>query len=85
MAPRWSQVHHLTWWDRDGGETDVVDGVAACSYHHHEIHRRDLVITRTPLEPSEKGTSPRRVRYLIATRGGRVLAGAPPGELPVAV
>ena len=77
-APRWSEVHHLRWWDRDGGETNVADGVAACSYHHHELHRRDLVVQRLPLDAWEKGTGPRRVRYVVATRDGRVLAGAPP-------
>lgn len=78
MAPRWLEVHHLDWWERDGGETSVVDGVAACSYHHHEVHRRDLVVRRVPLDPQEKGTGSRRVRYVVATRDGRLANGPPP-------
>ena len=79
MPPRWLEVHHLDWWERDGGETSVADGVGACSYHHHEVHRRDLLVRRVPLDPSEKGAGARRVRYVVTTRGGRVVSGA--GEL----
>lgn len=84
MAPRWLEVHHMAWWERDGGETSVIDGVAACSYHHHEVHRRDLVLARLPFAATERGATSRRVRYLVTTRDGRVLSGAPPGGLPLA-
>ncbi|WP_298459349.1 HNH endonuclease signature motif containing protein [uncultured Cellulomonas sp.] len=45
---RWCEIHHIAWWDRDAGATSVDNGVLLCSYHHHETHRRDLVITRVP-------------------------------------
>ena len=79
MAPRWLEVHHADWWDRDDGETSVQNGVAVCCFHHHEIHRRDLSIERVPLDPGEVGMGARRVRYVLTTPDGRVAAGTPPG------
>ncbi|MCK6211171.1 HNH endonuclease [Georgenia sp. EYE_87] len=34
----WSEVHHIIWYSR-GGPTSVENGITACSYHHHVIHR----------------------------------------------
>jgi hypothetical protein len=32
------EAHHAEWYSRDGGRTDVVNGIMLCSYHHHRIH-----------------------------------------------
>lgn len=75
---RWCEVHHLVWWNRDDGTTTVLDGALACSFHHHEIHRLDLTITRysVPGSACPPGSSP--TRYVISTREGTVVADGRP-------
>jgi hypothetical protein len=78
------ELHHAAWWLRDGGETTPANCAAYCSFHHHEIHRLGIVVTRRDdgrLEhrhPDGRpyGASPQRVaesRSLLA--GRRVPAG----------
>jgi hypothetical protein len=37
QSRRYIQAHHHRWWN-DGGPTNVSNGYAACSAHHHLIH-----------------------------------------------
>ncbi|HWS57531.1 MAG TPA: DUF222 domain-containing protein [Actinotalea sp.] len=79
--PRWCEIHHIRWWDRDGGTTSLENGVLLCSFHHHEVHRRDLTLVReTGPGNVGGGGGDRRVRYRLE---GRVrspgLSGGPPG------
>ena len=48
MPLAYCELHHLAWWDRDRGLTNLANCAAYCSFHHHEIHRRDLRLTRNP-------------------------------------
>ena len=34
----WCQAHHLRWWERDIGLTDLPNLALVCSHHHHLIH-----------------------------------------------
>lgn len=77
---RWCEVHHLAWWDRDGGETSVADGALACSFHHHELHRLDLTVTRYTVPGGACGPGESRTRYTVTTPGGRVLADGRPED-----
>ncbi|WP_409047652.1 DUF222 domain-containing protein [Microbacterium sp. HA-8] len=36
--PAWCHVHHLAWWERDGGRTDLGNGVLLCTGCHHRLH-----------------------------------------------
>lgn len=60
---RWCQIHHLRWWDRDSGPTSLDNGGLVCSFHHQEIHRRDLVVIRhvgSDTDPLGRTTERRR-------------------------
>ena len=46
MPLAYCQLHHITWWQRDGGLTNQTNCAAYCSFHHHEIHRLGIQITR---------------------------------------
>lgn len=38
------EAHHIRWWERDAGPTDLENGVLLCSPCHHAIHRDGWVI-----------------------------------------
>ncbi|MUN08949.1 DUF222 domain-containing protein [Agromyces luteolus] len=42
-------AHHIRWWERDAGPTDLANGVMLCSFCHHRIHREgwDIRASRT--------------------------------------
>lgn len=42
--PGFTEAHHVRWWDRDAGPTDLDNGVLLCSQHHHLLHREEWVI-----------------------------------------
>lgn len=37
--PSFCEAHHITWWARDLGRTDLDNGVLLCTGCHHRIHR----------------------------------------------
>jgi hypothetical protein len=36
--PAWCHGHHLAWWDRDQGRTDLANGVLLCTGCHHRLY-----------------------------------------------
>jgi len=38
LPPQMTKAHHLRWWHRDTGPTDLANGVLLCESCHHRIH-----------------------------------------------
>jgi hypothetical protein len=36
--PSHAEAHHIAWWERDHGPTDLSNGIMLCSHHHHRVH-----------------------------------------------
>ena len=41
------EAHHIRWWERDAGPTDLANGVMLCSFCHHRMHREEWEIRAT--------------------------------------
>ena len=44
--PTWCEAHHIEHWARDGGRTDVADGILLCRHHHLLLHDHHWEIER---------------------------------------
>lgn len=44
--PSWCDAHHIKHWHRDGGRTDIADGILLCRHHHLLAHNNGWEITR---------------------------------------
>ena len=42
--PAWTEAHHIDWWAKDGGATDLERGTLLCARHHHWVHSEDIHI-----------------------------------------
>ncbi len=71
MPLRYSQLHHMAWWLRDDGPTSLANCAPECTFHHGEIHRLDLRVTRRADGSYEH-------RY----PDGRLYGGVPPDDGP---
>ncbi|HZU92834.1 MAG TPA: DUF222 domain-containing protein [Microbacterium sp.] len=38
LPPEMTKAHHIAWWQRDAGPTDLCNGVLLCESCHHRIH-----------------------------------------------
>ncbi|WP_334149295.1 DUF222 domain-containing protein [Microbacterium sp.] len=38
LPPEMTRAHHIRWWQRDAGPTDLSNGVLLCETCHHRIH-----------------------------------------------
>lgn len=48
--PSWTEAHHINHWARDGGRTDVADGILLCRHHHLLSHNNHWEIRREGAE-----------------------------------
>ena len=44
--PSWTEAHHIEFWDRDHGSTDIDKGILLCKHHHLLAHDHHWEITR---------------------------------------
>ena len=81
--PAWCDAHHVAWYRRDDGPTDIDNGVLLCSFHHHLVHdpscRWRIVVheKRPHLVPREWRGDP-EPRHRMR---GRASAPAPPPDV----
>ena len=69
MPIAFTELHHMRWWEGQNGRTDLANCAAECTFHHHEIHRLGITVTRRP-----DGTYEHRLP------DGRLYGGALPGD-----
>ncbi len=85
MPLRWCQLHHLTWWSRDG-RTNWDNLGPYCCFHHGVIHDRDIRIRRLAdggyehRKPDGDLVGISRPHRPDHPPGGVVARGDPPGE-----
>ncbi len=76
--PSWCEAHHIRWWDRHRGKSDLANGVLLCSRCHHRVHRdgwdievRDNVVSFVPPRAVDPERTPRvggRARFELGSR-----------------
>lgn len=90
--PSHCEAHHIEWWDRDGGATDLSNGVMLCVACHHTVHRdgwdidasRDDVWFRPPasIDPARSPRLGGVARFGVTARERRALERASAQDEP---
>lgn len=87
----YTQAHHIRWWKRHAGPTDLDNGVLLCAYHHHLLHddgwgifirdNRAWFIPPPHIDPDQRPRPGNRSPHLELRRPpGRSHDDAPVGE-----
>ncbi|OWY60923.1 hypothetical protein B7486_66570, partial [cyanobacterium TDX16] len=42
----WLRIHHISWWTRDHGPTDLDNGIPLCPCHHTRVHEGHFTLQR---------------------------------------
>lgn len=64
----WTDIHHVWFW-RNGGPTDLGNGVALCRRHHRHVHEGGWRLTMDPTTRTVTVTSPHRRQHTSRPRG----------------
>ena len=82
------EVHHVLWWNRDNGPTDIEHAALTCRHHHGEIHRANLTLQRlapaafaAPINGTARSTVEHTARRRSHAAGSPTTA-APRGSMP---
>ena len=82
--PSWTEAHHLNEW-RNGGRTDITDGILLCRHHHMLVHNNGwrvirrgtdyFVVPPATIDPAQRpisapSKSPTLRRQLMGARAG---------------
>ena len=54
----WTQIHHIRWWERDRGPTNLDNGLALCHHCHRLVHDRGWTVALDPPTARATWTSP---------------------------
>jgi hypothetical protein len=46
---KWCEAHHVRWWKRDEGPTELNNIVLTCKFHHVRVHEYGWVLTFDPV------------------------------------
>lgn len=78
--PSWTEAHHIQHWARDGGRTDIADGILLCRHHHLLFHNNGWEIEREGcaywlVPPADvDGRTPIRLESKSVLRRGHAVA-----------
>ncbi len=54
----WTSIHHVRWWKRDRGPTNIDNGLALCHHCHRLVHDRGWTVVLDPTTAETTWTSP---------------------------
>ncbi|HEY8912484.1 HNH endonuclease signature motif containing protein [Lacisediminihabitans sp.] len=75
--PSWCEAHHIDYWARDGGRTDIADGILLCRTHHMLYHDNGWRIERDGGEywlVPPPDVDPNRVRRPMPSKSAAICA-----------
>jgi hypothetical protein len=66
------RIHHVRWWTRDNGPSDIDNLLPLCETHHHLVHEGGWTLTMTP-DRVATWTRPDGTHWTTATTANRAV------------